>query len=158
LNTMTAGRLQRVKGYLEDEKDFMLTYGDGVADVDIKSLLDFHYSHQKICTVTAIQPSGKFGVLDMDDSGLVQKFVEKPRAGGSWINGGFFVLSNKVFDYLDGNMTDIMWEQDPMKNLQLDDQMVAYKHEGFWKSMDILRDKVELESMWQTNPKWKVWS
>ncbi|WP_370089225.1 glucose-1-phosphate cytidylyltransferase [Ekhidna sp.] len=156
-HTMTAGRLQAVKEYLAGEDTFMLTYGDGVSDVDINQLLSFHKESGKICTVTAIQPVAKFGVLDIDDSGAVQGFVEKPKKDGSWINGGFFVLNKEVFSYLEGDMSDVMWEQNPMRQLQKDNQIAAYQHDGFWKSMDILRDKVELESMWKNNPKWKVW-
>lgn len=155
--TMTAGRLQRVKKYLEGEKNFMLTYGDGVSDVNIEDLVNYHTNHGKICTVTTVQPAGKFGVLEMDNSNNVSAFVEKPKNGGSWINGGFFVLSSDVWDHMVGDMTDVMWEQNPMKSIQDAREMVAYKHDGFWKSMDILRDKVELEKMWIDKPKWKVW-
>lgn len=155
--TMTAGRLQRVKKYLEGEENFMLTYGDGVSDVNISNLVNYHTTHNKTCTVTTVQPAGKFGILEMDEFDNVSAFVEKPKNGGSWINGGFFVLSNKVWEYMNTDMTDIMWEQDPMKAIQSAGEMVAYKHDGFWKSMDILRDKVELEKMWVENPKWKVW-
>jgi len=156
LNTMTAGRLKRVQKYIGNE-DFMLTYGDGVADVDLKNLVKFHQNHGKICTVTSVQPAGKFGVLETSESGVVEQFVEKPSGGGSWINGGFFVLKPEIFKYLDGNLDDIMWEQDPMLSLAKDRELVAYKHTGFWKCMDILRDKVELEKMWATEPKWKKW-
>lgn len=156
LETMTAGRLKRVKEFLINE-DFMLTYGDGVADINIKELVDFHKKHGKVATVTAIQPAGKFGVLEVDEMGQVAAFVEKPKSDGSWINGGFFVLRPQVFEYLDGPMDDVMWEQEPMLNLVEAGQLMTYKHYGFWKSMDILRDKVELEKMWTSNPKWKVW-
>ena len=157
LETKTAGRLQRIKKYLEDDDQFMLTYGDGVSDVNISELVKYHNNHNKIATVTAIQPAGKFGVLSQDKEGKVESFTEKPSSEGTWINGGFFVLNTSVFGYLNEDMTDVMWEQDPMLNLVKDGQLVSYKHEGFWKSMDILRDRVELEKMWQSNPKWKVW-
>ncbi len=157
LNTMTAGRLKRVKDYLTPGEPFFLTYGDGVSDVNIKDLLAFHQKNQKICTVTSIQPSGKFGVLETNENGLVTSFVEKPSSEGNWINGGFFVLNYDVFKYLEGDMDPIMWEQSPMLNLAKDNQLIAFKHTGFWKCMDILRDKVELEAMWASNPKWKVW-
>ncbi len=157
LNTMTAGRLSRIKDYLTPGEPFFLTYGDGVSDVNIKDLLAFHQKNQKICTVTSVQPSGKFGVLETNENGLVTSFVEKPSSEGNWINGGFFVLNYDVFNYLEGDMDPIMWEQSPMLNLAKDNQLIAFKHTGFWKCMDILRDKVELEAMWASNPKWKVW-
>lgn len=159
LHTMTAGRLQRIKDYIGADENFMLTYGDGVSDVNIKELVDFHLKHQKIATVTTVQPAGKFGVLNADDNGNVLEFVEKPKADGTWINGGFFVLNRKIFDYFEGkDMTPIMWEEDPMRELVKDNQLVAYKHPGFWKCMDILRDKVDLEKMWASGkPAWKIW-
>lgn len=157
LETKTAGRLQKVKKYLKGEENFMLTYGDGVSDVDIHALCEHHKTNKKIATVTAIQPAGKFGVLSIGESDTVERFTEKPSSQGSWINGGFFVLNHKVFEYLTDPMEDVMWEQAPMKKLVVDRQLVTYKHHGFWKSMDILRDKVELEAMWNNDPKWKVW-
>jgi len=156
VDTMTGGRLQRVAPYIQDDT-FMLTYGDGVANVDIRALLAYHHSQGKICTMTTIQPKGKFGVVEMDAQGLVTDFVEKPAKDGTWINGGFFVLNRRVFDYLQGNMHGVMWEQDPLKKLQSAGELVAYRHRGFWKSMDILRDKVELEEMWGHDPQWKIW-
>jgi glucose-1-phosphate cytidylyltransferase len=159
LHTMTAGRLQRVEKYIGDDEEFMLTYGDGVSDVDIKALVDYHHTHDKIATVTTVQPAGKFGVLNTDSEGTVTEFVEKPKGGGTWINGGFFVLNRKVFDYLrDGDMTPIMWEDAPMRGLVADNELVSYKHHGFWKCMDILRDKRDLERMWDSGkPAWKIW-
>jgi len=156
INTMTAGRLKRVKSYVEGET-FMLTYGDGLSDVDIKELLRFHKNHGKIATVTTVQPAGKFGVLQIADDNKVDVFTEKPKGDGNWINGGFFVLEPQVFNYLEGNMDDVMWEQSPLTSLASDQQLVAFKHLGFWKAMDILRDKVELEKMWEENPLWKKW-
>ena len=156
INTMTAGRLKRVKSYVEGET-FMLTYGDGLSDVDIKELLRFHKNHGKIATVTTVQPAGKFGVLQIADDNKVDVFTEKPKGDGNWINGGFFVLEPQVFNYLEGNMDDVMWEQSPLTSLASDQQLVAFKHLGFWKAMDILRDKVELEKMWAENPLWKKW-
>mgnify|MGYP003399351113 FL=1 len=153
--TMTAGRLKRVQEYVGNET-FMLTYGDGLSDVDLKSLLQFHQNHGKIATLTAIQPAGKFGILKYDDGGLISSFAEKPKGDGNWINGGFFVLEPAVFKYMEGNMDDTMWEQDPMQKLVDDKQIVAFKHTGFWKAMDILRDKVELEELWNSGKaKWK---
>lgn len=157
VQTMTAGRLKRVQSYVGNEP-FMLTYGDGLSDVDLNALLEFHKAHGKIATVTAIQPAGKFGVLQSNDDGLVSSFSEKPKGDGNWINGGFFVLEPGVFNYLDGDMDDIMWEQSPMMKLVADNQLAAFKHTGFWKAMDILRDKVELEKMWEDGPAWKKWN
>jgi glucose-1-phosphate cytidylyltransferase len=157
LHTMTAGRLKRIKDYLIPNEPFMLTYGDGVSDVELKKLVNFHQNHGKIATVTAVQPAGKFGVMEINQQGLVDGFIEKPKSGGSWINGGFFVLNYDVFKYLEGDMDDVMWEQDPMKKLTENKELLAYTHTGFWKCMDILRDKVELEEMWEKNPKWKMW-
>ncbi|MGH1337127.1 MAG: glucose-1-phosphate cytidylyltransferase [Aureispira sp.] len=159
LNTMTAGRLQRIEKYIGEDEEFMLTYGDGVSDVDLTALVDFHRAHDKMGTVTTVQPAGKFGVLNADEAGNVTEFVEKPRGSGTWINGGFFVLNRKVFDYFKGkDMTTIMWEEDPMHSLVNDQELVSFKHHGFWKCMDILRDKRDLERLWASgNPAWKKW-
>jgi glucose-1-phosphate cytidylyltransferase len=156
LNTKTAGRLKRIQKYIGNE-DFMLTYGDGVANVDLDALLKFHQSHKKIATVTAVQPEGRFGSMEINENGIVDYFKEKPRGDDKWINGGFFVLSPSVFDYLEGNMDEIMWEEAPMQKLAADHQLAAYQHQGFWKCMDAIRDKIELESLWQIDPKWKTW-
>jgi glucose-1-phosphate cytidylyltransferase len=157
LTTKTAGRLQRVKQYVGNE-DFMLTYGDGVSDVDINALLAFHRAHGKIATVTAIQPEARFGGMELGEDGVVQQFKEKPKGDGKWVNGGFFVLRPEVFNYLEGNMDDTMWEDDPMEHLTRQSQLIAYKHKEFWKCMDAMRDKLELEALWQNNQaKWKIW-
>ena len=157
LSTKTAGRLKKVQRYVGDE-DFMLTYGDGVADIDLNALLKFHQSHGKIATVTAVQPEARFGGMELGADGVIESFKEKPKGDGKWINGGFFVLQPRVFDYLKGDMENIMWEDDPMEELTRDRQLVAYKHNGFWKCMDAMRDKLELETLWQNNQaKWKVW-
>jgi len=156
LNTKTAGRLKRVQKYTGNE-DFMLTYGDGVSDVDLNSLLQFHQSHGKIATVTAVQPEGRFGSMEINDDGIVDHFKEKPKGDDKWINGGFFVLKPEVFNYLEGDMDDTMWEEAPMQNLAGNHQLAAYQHKGFWKCMDAMRDKIELEALWQTDPKWKNW-
>ncbi|MGN6165579.1 MAG: sugar phosphate nucleotidyltransferase, partial [Flavisolibacter sp.] len=157
LSTKTAGRLKRVQKYIGSE-DFMLTYGDGVADVDLNELINFHKQHGKLATVTAIQPEARFGAMEIESNGLVKNFKEKPLGDGKWINGGFFVLSPGVFKYLEGNMDEVMWEDTPLNNLTEDDQLMAYKHRGFWKCMDAMRDKIELEHLWQTNQaKWKTW-
>jgi glucose-1-phosphate cytidylyltransferase len=156
-NTKTAGRLKQVQKYIGDE-DFMLTYGDGVSDVNIDKLLAFHKAHNKIATVTAIQMDARFGGMDLGEGGSVVSFKEKAKDESKWINGGFFVLKAEVFKYLDGDMNDMMWEDDPLEKLTLDNQLVAYKHKGFWKCMDALRDKLELEALWQTQKaKWKIW-
>lgn len=157
IETMTAGRLQRVQKYIQEDT-FLLTYGDGVSDVNINELVAFHQSHGKLATMTAIIPDGRFGTMDIDDDGVVNTFKEKPKNDNHWINGGFFVLNKAVFNYLNHDMTDIMWEQEPLIKLTEDKQLMTYKHNGFWKCMDAMRDKEELEKMWQTgNAKWKVW-
>jgi glucose-1-phosphate cytidylyltransferase len=157
LSTKTAGRLKRVQQYIGNE-DFMLTYGDGVADINLHELLNFHKQHGKLATVTAVQPEARFGAMEIGEDGIVKNFKEKPIGDGKWINGGFFVLSPKVFDYLEGDVDDVMWEDDPMEKLTHDGQLSAYKHKGFWKCMDALRDKIELENLWQNNQaKWKTW-
>ncbi|MEO8583923.1 MAG: glucose-1-phosphate cytidylyltransferase [Flavitalea sp.] len=157
LNTKTAGRLKQVQKYIGNE-DFMLTYGDGVSDVNIKTLLDFHKKNNKIATVTAVQMDARFGGMDLAPNGDVVSFREKAKDESKWINGGFFVLRPDVFKYLDGNMNDMMWEDEPLEKLTNDNQLAAYRHKGFWKPMDALRDKIELETLWQTNQaKWKTW-
>lgn len=154
LNTMTGGRIKRIQEYIGDET-FMLTYGDGVASLDIKKLVDFHKSHGKLATLTAVQPPARFGSLEAKGE-LITKFTEKPLADGAWINGGFFVLEPEVFKYLKND--DSVWEREPLERLSENGQLVAYKHRGFWKPMDTLRDKRELENMWEAKKApWKVW-
>ncbi len=155
LHTQTGGRIKRVREYIGNET-FMLTYGDGVADINIKKLLEFHRSHGKLATVTAVQPPGRFGRLRLNGGDEVLAFNEKPRGDGSWINGGFFVLEPEVIDYIDGD--DTPWETTPLQRLTQDRQLMAYKHYGFWQCMDTLRDKMQLEELWNSgNPPWKVW-
>jgi glucose-1-phosphate cytidylyltransferase len=156
LETMTAGRLKRVLPYTNNEP-FMLTYGDGVCDVDINELVKFHASHGKICTMTTIQPSSRFGVVNMEDDGTILQFEEKPEDSGTWINGGFFVINPEVKNYLHEGADDVMWERQPLHDLATEKNVVGYRHRGFWKCMDTLRDKEELEHLWQTNPLWKKW-
>ena len=157
LNTKTAGRLKRIKKYIGNET-FMLTYGDGLTDLNLKKLLEFHKKHGKIATVTSVQPAPKFGSLDIQNDGKVSRFLEKPKGDGYWINGGFFVLQPDVFKYLRKNADDVMWEGSPLEELSEDGQLVAYKHTGFWKCMDAMRDKIELENLWNSNQaKWKIW-
>lgn len=153
--SMTGGRLKRVAEYIKDEESFCFTYGDGVADINIAELVQFHYAHGKLATLTATFPPGRFGALEIIDS-EVKKFQEKPKGDGALINGGFFVLSPKVLDYITGDQT--IWEQEPLKNLATNNQLMAYKHEGFWQPMDTLRDKMKLEELWDGNKApWKVW-
>lgn len=157
LATKTAGRLKAVQQYLGEE-DFMLTYGDGVSDVDIDALVKFHKNSGKIATVTAVQLDARFGGMDLAENGDVVSFREKAKDESKWINAGFFVLKPAVFKYLDGNMANVMWEDDPLEQLTIDGQLAAYRHKGFWKCMDALRDKIELESLWQSgHAKWKTW-
>lgn len=153
-NTMTGGRLKRVASYLGDD-DFCCTYGDGVSDVDIGKLIEFHKSHGKLATVTAVQPLGRFGSLDIADDAITG-FKEKPVGEGGWINGGFFVLSPKVLDYVADD--SISWERQPMERLAREGQIFAYKHYGFWQPMDTLREKVLLEDLWSSGKAaWKNW-
>jgi len=157
LDTCTAGRLKRVEQYLGGEA-FMLTYGDGIADVDIPALLKHHREMGKICTMTVVQPEGKFGGVYFDKNGIVLSYQEKPKGDSNWINGGFFVLEPEVFSYLTGETDHIMWEEEPIKNLTKDEELGVYQHSGFWKCMDALRDKVVLEELWENGvASWKIW-
>jgi len=154
LDTMTGGRLKRVAAYLGEE-DFCLTYGDGVADIDLTALVAYHKAQGRLATLTAVQPPGRFGALDIQD-GRVTRFQEKPRGDSSWINGGFFVLSPKVLDYIDGDATS--WEEAPLRQLAEDGELSAYHHDGFWQPMDTLRDKRHLEQLWASGqPPWRIW-
>ncbi|ENK0837470.1 glucose-1-phosphate cytidylyltransferase [Clostridium botulinum] len=155
LNTMTGGRLKRVKEHIGNET-FMLTYGDGVADVNISKLLQFHKRYGKVATVTAVQPSGRFGALNIDNNNNVNMFMEKADADGAWINGGFFVLESEVFDYIKDDST--IFEKEPLEGLAKDNKLNAYKHKGFWKPMDTLRDKNALEQIWESGEApWAIW-
>jgi len=156
LETMTAGRLKQVEPYIGNE-EFMLTYGDGVCDIDMEDELKFHHAHGKICTMSIVQPGSRFGVIDLDENNVVQKFVEKPKEDGAWINGGFFILKPEVFKYLHDDADDIMWERQPLEDIAKDGELVAYKHDGFWKCMDTLRDNKDLNSLWEQQPKWRNW-
>lgn len=154
-NTMTGGRLKRISKYIGQE-DFCFTYGDGLADLDIKALIKFHKSQGKLATVTSVNPPGRFGALEIDNN-MVKNFVEKPRGEVGTINGGFFVLSPNVFDYIAGD--NITWEQEPLKKLANIGQLSAFKHDGFWQPMDTLRDKIFLESLWKEGKApWKRWT
>jgi glucose-1-phosphate cytidylyltransferase len=153
--TMTGGRLKRVARYLDDGEPFCFTYGDGVANIDISALIDFHKGHGRLATVTAIQPPGRFGQLNIEGD-AVAGFTEKPAGDGSWINGGYFVLSKAVLGYIAGD--DVPWESAPMQQLAADGQLGAYKHRGFWQPMDTLRDKLHLDDLWaSSNCPWRVW-
>lgn len=157
LNTFTGGRIKRAEKYLKEET-FLLTYGDGVSDIDLKKLLTFHKKHGKAITMTAIQPEGRFGAMELDKTNdQVKKFIEKPKDGSAWINGGFFVCEPKIFDYIkEGDQT--IWERSPLETLSQEGELYAYKHFGFWKPMDMLRDKTQLEELWiKNNAPWKVW-
>ncbi len=145
-NTLTGGRLKRVADYLKEEDAFCFTYGDGVADINIREQIQFHRAHGKLATVTTVQPPGRYGALDLGMNDTVKGFVEKPKGDGGWVNGGFFVLSPKVIDYIEGDMTS--WESDPLSQLASANELVAYRHSGFWQSMDTLRDKNHLEELW----------
>lgn len=156
LDTMTAGRLRRVLPYIGKET-FMLTYGDGLSNVDMRQLVDFHKKSGKICTMTAIQANSRFGVINMEDNGNINGFEEKPKDSGTWINGGFFVIEPEIARYLHEDADDIMWERQPMDDLARDGQIAAYRHHDFWKCMDTIREREELEEMWLKNPAWKNW-
>jgi glucose-1-phosphate cytidylyltransferase len=156
LNTMTGGRIKRIKEYIDGP--FLLTYGDGVGDINIHELVDFHKKNGKKATVTVVQPSGRFGSVQFDNNEEVKVFAfqEKPKGDGAWINGGFFVCEPEVFDEIEDDKT--IWERKPLENLALAGELVAYRHFGFWRPMDTLRDKVDLEELWNSgNAKWKLW-
>ena len=156
-DTMTAGRILKAKEYVGDES-FMLTYGDGVSDVDIAKLVDSHAKSGKVVTLTAVQPEGRFGALDIQPDGTIRQFQEKP--SDSWINGGFFVCENKAFDYINpATAAQTMWERAPLQNIAKDGQLYAYKHAGFWHPMDMLKDKEDLNKLWtEDKAPWNVWN
>ena len=152
-HTMTGGRLKRVRSYID--ADFCMTYGDGVSDIDVGELVRFHTRSGRLATITAVQSPGRFGMLDVQGD-TVRSFVEKPHGDGAWINGGFFVLSPKVLEYIEGDRT--LWERDPIERLAAEGQLSAFIHRGFWHPMDTLRDKTLLEDLWQSSrAPWKVW-
>lgn len=155
-NTMTGGRLKRVKEHIKDDKCFCFTYGDGVGDIDITSLIRFHKRHGKQATLTATQPSGRYGALKFKAKGLVKNFQEKPDGDNNWINGGFFVLNPEVINLIKNDST--VWEEEPLKNLAKNNQLRGFKHRGFWQPMDTLREKNMLNNLWKNDKaKWKVW-
>jgi len=153
-HTQTGGRLKRVADYLDDGT-FCMTYGDGVSNVDVGSLVEFHKQQKRLATLTAVQPAGRFGAINIEDK-RITRFEEKPQGDGTWINGGFFVLEPEALQYIDGDET--VWERDPMEALARDHQLSAFTHDGFWQPMDTLRDKMKLEDLWQSRQApWKVW-
>lgn len=154
LSTLTGGRIKRLTPYLGNQT-FMLTWGDGVSDVDLNELIKFHKSHGKLATLTAVRPTARFGHLDIENN-RVKEFSEKPQTSEGWINGAFFVLEPGIFDYIEGD--HIQWEREPMEQLAKDGQLMAYKHNGFWQCMDTLRDKILLNDLWYSDEcPWKVW-
>ena len=152
-DTLTGGRLKRVQRYIDDET-FCFTYGDGVTDLDIGATVEFHRAHGRQATVTAVQPPGRYGSLHLQGA-AVRNFQEKPAGDGAWINAGFFVLEPSIFQHLEGDQSS--WETTPLQELAQEDQLRAYQHKGFWQAMDTLRDKTQLEELWQGNAPWKVW-
>ncbi len=157
LHTKTAGRLKRVKKYIGDNQ-FMLTYGDGLSDLNINELVKFHNAQGKIATVTTVVPEGKFGSIITDNTNVVKSFMEKPIDSGSWINAGFFVLEPSIFNYISEDMDDVMWEESPLVRLTSDGQLAAYRYKGFWMCMDAVRDRDELNKIWDSDiAPWKRW-
>jgi glucose-1-phosphate cytidylyltransferase len=157
LNTMTGGRIKRVQKYIGDES-FLLTYGDGVGDIDIPASIDFHKKSGRCATLTAVQPFGRFEAIEMTEGDRIVSFTEKPRGDGAWINAGFFICEPQVFDYIK-NGDSTVWEREPLESLARDEQLDAFKHEKFWRPMDTLRDKNELEKLWaECAAPWKVWN
>ena len=155
-NSMTGGRLKRAYKYLKDEENFCLTYGDGVSNIDIKTEIEFHKEHKKIATIGAVYPPARFGVLKIENNNSVSSFIEKPRGDNAYISGGFFVLNKEIFNYLKDDST--IFEQEPLRNLAKNNELMAFKHDGFWQCMDTQRDKALLEDMWNKgNAPWKTW-
>ena len=153
IETMTAGRILRLKSQLKDTNSFFMTYGDGVSDIDLKKLLEFHKSHKKIATVTAVHPPVRFGELEIENNKVVN-FEEKPQAKAGWINGGFFILGSEIFKYIKGD--EVVFEREPIEKLTKENELMAYKHQGFWQCMDTMRDKILLNKLWNENKaKWK---
>ena len=154
-DSMTGGRIKRIQHHIGNEP-FLLTYGDGVGDINITDLVAFHQANGKRCTLTAVQPSARFGALDVSDRNQVNSFLEKPKGDGAWINGGFFVCQPEVFNYIESD--DTSWERYPLETMAAEGELMAFQHAGFWKPMDTLRDKLELETAWNTGTAdWKIW-
>lgn len=156
LKTLTGGRIKRVRPWL-GASTFMVTYGDGVADINIRKLVEYHRSHGKTATLTAVRPPARFGALEIEDGGRIKTFEEKPKTGEGWINGGFLVLEQRIFDYIEGDATSFEWE--PMRQLAADGELMAHRHPGFFQPMDTIRDRNVLENLWASGKApWKVWS
>jgi glucose-1-phosphate cytidylyltransferase len=155
-NSLTGGRILKIKDFVDDE--FFLTYGDGVADVNISKLIEHHKINKKVATMTIVQPQGRFGMVEFNTkTHLIENFSEKLKGDGSWVNGGFFVLNKKIFEYLKDDQT--IWERDPLENLSKENELIAFRHEGFWHAMDTMRDKIFLENLWDANKApWKLWN
>lgn len=155
IETMTGGRVKRIQSYLNNET-FMLTYGDGVADININELVNYHKDHGKLATITSTQPSGRFGALNLSDDNVVYSFQEKPKGDGAWINAGFFVMEPEIFNYIEND--DTILEKEPLENIARNGELITYKHKGFWQPMDTLRDRNLLEELWKSGmAPWKVW-
>jgi glucose-1-phosphate cytidylyltransferase len=155
-NTQTGGRLKRALAYLGDDEEFCLTYGDGVGNIDVTKVIEFHREHGRRATVTAVRPSSRFGQLALEEDGRVSAFMEKPHDEGGWINGGFFVLSRQVGSYIEGDET--LWEREPLEQLAQEGELRAFSHHGFWQPMDTLRDRQQLEELWaRREAPWHVW-
>jgi glucose-1-phosphate cytidylyltransferase len=155
--TMTGARIRKIKKYIEEDQTFMLTYGDGLSDVDINKLISFHYSHKRVLTLTGVRPAGRFGEIKCTDEGVISEFNEKPQAAEGRINGGFFVCNYRLFDYLD-NSDDLVFEKDPMMRLVNDKQLMQFNHDGFWQPMDTYREYILLNSLFEKNQApWKIW-
>lgn len=155
-NSMTGGRLKRAYKYLKDEENFCLTYGDGVSNIDIKAEIEFHKKHKKIATIGAVYPPARFGALKIENDNRISNFIEKPKGDNGYISGGFFVLNKEVFNYLENDFT--IFEQEPLMNLAENNELMAFKHDGFWQCMDTQRDKALLEDMWsRKEAPWKIW-
>ncbi len=155
LDTQTGGRIKRIRKYTENET-FLLTYGDGISDVNLKELVEFHKENKAMVTLTSVQPSGRFGAIDVEANGKISSFKEKPKGDVGWVNGGFFVCEPEIFDYIDGDKT--FWEREPLETIANSGKLMAYKHHGFWSPMDTVRDKNYLDELWKSgNAPWKVW-
>lgn len=155
-DTMTGGRVKRIQKYT-DNQPVMISYGDGVADINIQELVQFHKNHGKIGTISSTQPVGRFGSLDIEENNRIKRFTEKPKGDGAWVNIGFFVFEQEFFNYLNDD-PNLIFEGKPLQHLAEDNQLYTYKHNGYWKCMDTMRDKKELEQTWSTNPPWKKWN
>jgi glucose-1-phosphate cytidylyltransferase len=154
-DSLTGGRVKRIQPFVNNER-FCLTYGDGVGNIELDKLLSFHLKNNKLCTVTSVQPTGRFGVMNINEDQQVESFFEKRQEDTGWINAGFFICEPGVFDYISGDST--IWEREPLENLSKDKQLMAFKHKGFWKPMDNLKDKMDLNELWSTGKaEWKIW-